>query len=132
MVEALRQTAAESQHHFASCSRDRGATYRSTYIANETPVRAGSRALLDEITVRPEVARVTASHEVRPPDLEWGLAREVEARAIEPNLFFVGADDAWILDVAGAGVVVGVNDAGVDEDHPAIAAHCRGCLNPPT
>lgn len=35
------------------------------------------------------------------------------------------------MGITGQGTVVAVNDTGLDEDHPAIRGHYRGCLNPP-
>jgi len=95
-------------------------------------VRSGSRELLDEIAARPEVDRVTANHDLRAVDFDSRPDRRGEAREVEPNLLFVGAPAAWALGATGTGIVVAVNDTGLDEDHPAIASHYRGCLDPPS
>jgi subtilisin family serine protease len=36
------------------------------------------------------------------------------------------------MGITGSGTVVAVDDTGLDEDHPAIRSHYRGCLNPPS
>jgi subtilisin family serine protease len=52
--------------------------------------------------------------------------------AIESNITFVKADQAWSSGWTGQGTVLAGNDTGLDEDHLAIKSHYRGCLNPPT
>ncbi len=102
------------------------------YISNTILVFGSDRQLLDEIVLRPEVAAIGPNrrHQVagRGPSPRASAA----PRAIEPNITFVGADSAWMLGATGSGIVVAVNDTGVDEDHPAIARHYRGCLDPPS
>jgi subtilisin family serine protease len=131
VLTALRDTARRTQREILGLLERRGIRYRSFYIANKILVRAGSRELLEEIAARRDVARITADHVIRPLDDRSWAGGPAEPRAVEPNLQFVGADDVWFLGITGDGMVVANNDTGLDEDHPAIAPHYRGCLNPP-
>ena len=131
VLAALQGTAASSQRELRALLDRRGVAYQPFYIANSMLVRGGHRALLEEVAARPDVARISANHEVSAIDPLSGSAASPESRAVEPNLVFVGAPEVWSMGITGQGTVVAVNDTGLDEDHPAIRSHYRGCLNPP-
>ena len=131
VLAALQETAARSQRELRSLLDRRGVAYKPFYISNAILVRGGTRALVDEIAGRPEVARISANHEQQVIDPLAGPLSPA-SRAVEPNLTFVGAPDVWANGVTGSGIVIAVNDTGLDEDHPAIRSHYRGCLNPPS
>jgi len=132
VLAALQETAAWSQRELRALLDRRGIAYKPFYISNSILVRGGTRALLDELAVRPEVARISANHEIQAVDVSRGAQGGGETRAVEPNIVFVGAPDVWSMGISGQGTVVAVNDTGLDEDHPAIRSHYRGCLNPPS
>ncbi len=132
VLAALQRTAAESQRGLRGLLDRRGVAYKPFYISNTVLVHGGSRALVDELAARADVARVTANHEVQAVDTSRGSQGGGETRAVEPNISFVGALDVWAMGFTGQGAVVAVNDTGLDEDHPAIRSHYRGCLNPPS
>ena len=48
------------------------------------------------------------------------------------NFTFINVDDAWAIGFNGDGMVLADNDTGIDETHPAIARHYRGCLKSAT
>jgi hypothetical protein len=131
VLAALQRTAASSQHELRGLLDRRGVTYKPFYITNAVLVRGGTHSLVREIAGLSGVARISANHESRAADVDPSSSPPGESRAVEPNLVFVGAPDVWAMGITGAGIVVAVDDTGLDEDHPAIAAHYRGCLNPP-
>ncbi len=132
VLAALQRTAASSQHELRGLLDRRGVTYQPFYIANAILVRGGNRALLDELAVRPEVARISANHGFQMADASCSSQVSGETRAVEPNLVFVGAPEVWAMGITGFGMAIAVSDTGLDEDHPAIRSHYRGCLNPPS
>jgi len=132
VLTALQQTAAESQRELRELLDRRGVAYKPFYISNTVLVRGGDRALLDQLAARPDVARISANHEVRVVDVTGGSQGGGETRAVEPNIAFVGAPAVWGMGFTGQGTVVAVDDTGLDEDHPAIRSQYRGCLNPPS
>lgn len=131
VLAALQGTAASSQRELRVLLDRRGVAYQPFYISNTILVRDGTRALLDEIAARPDVARIIANHEFWATRAEASPESPNEPRAVEQNLVFVGAPDVWAMGITGSGIVIAVNDTGLDEDHPAIRSHYRGCLNPP-
>ncbi len=132
VFDTLRATAERTQRAVRAYLDARTVEYEPFYIANKILVRGGTEALLAEIVVQADVARITANHkfQLQEPLREAALAPKTEA--IEPNLSFINADDVWAVGIDGSGTVVAGNDTGLDETHPAIARHYRGCLNPPT
>ena len=72
VLAALQETAARSQRELRDLLDRRGVRYQSFYITNSILVRGGTRALLDEIAGRPEVARISANHEFRAIDVDPG------------------------------------------------------------
>ncbi len=131
VLAALQETAARSQRELRDLLDRRGVVYQPYYIANLILVRGGNLALLEEVAARPDVARISANHELVAIDPLAGSAASADSRAVEPNLVFVRAPEVWSMGITGQGTVVAVNDTGLDEDHPAIRGHYRGCLNPP-
>jgi subtilisin family serine protease len=132
VLAALQQTADRSQRLLRGLLDRRGVTYTSFYITNAVVVRGGTHSLLREIAGLSGVARISANHEFRAADVVPSSSPPGESRAVEPNLTFVGAPDVWSMGITGQGMVVAVSDTGLDEDHPAIRSHYRGCLNPPS
>jgi subtilisin family serine protease/PKD repeat protein len=131
VYETLRETAERAQAPLRAYLDAQGVEYRAFYIANKILVRGGDQALLLAIAGRPDVAQITANHHGQ---LDLGEFRPSlgQGRAVEPNISFVRADQAWALGITGEGAVLAGNDTGMDETHPALARHYRGCLNPPT
>ncbi len=131
VFEALRSTAERTQKALAAYLDRQGVDYQAFYIANKILVRGGNATLVNNLAARPDVARITANH---PYQLEKPFISPNQPQAtlaVEPNLTFINADDVWATGVTGQGIVLAGNDTGLDETHPAIAPHYRGCLDPP-
>jgi subtilisin family serine protease len=131
VFEALRETAERSQADLRAALDARRVDYRPFYIANKILVHGGDQNLVLDLAARPDVDRITAntSFQLQEPPVEPG--QEGEVQEIGPNISFVHADQVWLLGITGQGIVLAGNDTGLDEDHPAIAPHYRGCLDPP-
>jgi uncharacterized repeat protein (TIGR01451 family) len=132
VYETLVSTAERTQADLRSYLDDQGVDFRAFYIANKIFVRGGSLDLVMEIAGRSDVAEITANHEYQLQEPFMDPAGPQSPEAIEPNVTFIYADDVWALGIDGGGTVMAGNDTGLDETHPTIAPHYRGCLNPPT
>ncbi len=126
VVERLRETAQRTQAGLRALLERRGVDYQPFYIVNMLRVTSG-RSLLTALAARPEVARIVANPRVRAdlPPLPTGPNPTLPA-AVEWNVQWVHADDAWALGYTGEGVVVAGADTGYDWDHPALLAQYRG------
>ncbi len=131
VYETLRETAERSQKKLCKSLDKQGVDYRAFYIANKILIRGGSQDLVIDLASRADVARITADHQyqLQEPFVE---PESPHVLTVEPNIAFVNADDVWALGITGEGTVMAGNDTGLDETHPTIARHYRGCLNPPT
>ena len=132
VYETLRATAERTQAPLRAYLDQHGVNYQAFYIANKILVRGGDESLLLQIAARPGVARITANHEFRFDEPLPSANPSPHTQAIEPNIAFVKADLVWAIGITGTGTVLASNDTGMDEAHPALARHYRGCLNPPT
>jgi subtilisin family serine protease len=88
--------------------------------------------LVTSLALRADVAEITANHKFQLEKPILPSESLLAPHAIEPNITFIHADEVWAMGITGAGTVLAGNDTGLDETHPAIARHYRGCLNPPT
>ncbi len=132
VYETLRETANRTQKRLRAHLDGLGIEYRAFYISNKVLVYGGTQTLLMNVAARSDVARITANHpyQLQEP-VEKSLA-PFHVTAVESNITFINADDVWALGYDGDGTVMAGNDTGLDETHPTIARHYRGCLNPPT
>ena len=126
VYEALVATAERTQAPLRAYLDAQGVDYQAFYIANKILVRGGGEALLLAVAARPDVAQVTANHIYQGEELIDPSLSEAGPQAIEPNLVFVNADDAWAMGYTGQGTVLAANDTGLDWDHPAIINQYRG------
>jgi PKD repeat protein/subtilisin family serine protease len=131
VYETLVATAARTQKDLRSYLDRQGASYRPYYIVNAILVKGGSHELLMNLAARPDVSKITANHKYQ-LEVPFKSPDQGQTDAIESNITFVKAPQVWALGITGQGTVVAGNDTGIDETHPAIARHYRGCLNPPT
>ncbi len=132
VFEALRDTAARTQQDLRRVLDGQRVDYQAFYITNKVLVRGGSQAVLLDIAARPDVGRITANHQYQ---LQEPFPQPMPPNQIagtEANISFIKADDVWALGYDGSGTIMAGNDTGLDETHPTIARHYRGCLNPPT
>jgi subtilisin family serine protease/PKD repeat protein len=131
VFETLRATAERTQQDLRAYLDQQGARYEPFYIANKLLVRDGNQTFLLTLASRPDVARITANYQFQLDQPFVNPNSPPHITAVEPNLTFINADDVWTLGYTGQGTVLAGNDTGLDETHPAIARHYRGCLNPP-
>ncbi|HIE57188.1 MAG TPA: hypothetical protein EYP88_03005, partial [Anaerolineales bacterium] len=131
VFDALRETAARTQAALRDELDKSGVEYRPYYIANKILVRGGNQALLMDIAARPDVAEITANHKFQLQEPIKSPAGP-SPLAVETNISFINADDVWAMGYDGSGIVLAGNDTGLDDDHPTISPHYRGCQDPPT
>ena len=106
--------------------------YTSFYIVNTILVKAGTLDLAMAIADRKDVSQITGNHTYQLDKPMIDPKAPNTPTGIEPNITFVNAPAVWALGFTGQGTVVAGNDTGLDETHPAIKAHYRGCVDPPT
>ena len=131
VYETLRSTAERTQASLRSYLDARGVDYRPFYVANKILIRGGDAALLMDIAGRPDVARITANRKARLEPVAYTPA-PAGPEVVEPNISFIKADQAWALGYTGQGIVLAGFDTGLYVQHPALARHYRGCVDPPT
>jgi uncharacterized repeat protein (TIGR01451 family) len=125
VFETLRDTAARTQGPILALLSARGAAHRAYWVANMIWVKGGA-ALIEELALRPDVARISANPRVR---YHEPVERDVMAHApeaIEWNVTMIRAPLLWTAGFRGQGVVVGGQDTGYDWDHPALVNKYRG------
>ncbi len=132
VYKALVTTADRTQADLRRYLDGQGARYETFYIANKVLVYGGDQSLLTAVAARADVDKITANHPYQLHEPVEKNPSPLHITAVEPNLTFIKADQAWALGYNGQGTVLAGNDTGLDETHPAIARHYRGCLNPPT
>jgi subtilisin family serine protease len=128
VFEALTAAARRSQGGLRARLEALGVPYRAHYLGNLIRLRA-DEALLREIALRPEVDRIVADPRV-PMALPLPSGADAEAAeavaGAEWGVARVNAPALWFLGFTGQGVVVGVQDTGVEWTHPALLAKYRG------
>jgi PKD repeat protein/subtilisin family serine protease len=132
VYESLRATADRTQVDLRAYLDRQGIKYTAYYIDNTILVQGGSYNLLMTLAARPDVDHVTANHKFQLQEPVEKNPATNAPNAVEPNVTFIKAPQVWALGITGQGMVVADDDTGLDETHPAIAQHYRGCLNPPT
>jgi uncharacterized repeat protein (TIGR01451 family) len=132
VFQTLNATAFHSQASLRGYLDRNNIGYHAYFIVNAILIRDGEEDLLFDIASRDDVESITANHEyeLQLPSVSKDISPGVTS--VEPNLVFINADDVWAMGYTGQGIVLANNDTGVDETHSALAAHYRGCLDPPT
>lgn len=127
VVNALRAVAARTQPAVRAQLDALGVDYQPYWIVNMIRV-TGSRAVVDALAARPDVARIDADPWVTVP-LPRGQAVPVGPDAVEtvePNLKQIRAHRVWQAGIYGQGIVIAGQDTGIDWDHPALVRQYRG------
>jgi hypothetical protein len=132
VYKTLVATAERTQADMRAYLDSQGVDYRPFYIANKILVRSGNLDLVTAVAMRSDVAEVTANHKFQLDEPFKSPAGPPAPDAVEPNITFINADDVWAMGYDGTGTLMAGNDTGLDETHPTIAPHYRGCLDPPT
>jgi subtilisin family serine protease len=132
VFQTLVATADSTQADLRAYLDSQGVKYTSFYIVNTILVKAGTLDLAMAIADRKDVSQISSNHtyQLDEPMID-PKAPNIPA-GIEPNISFVNAPEVWALGYTGQGMVIAGNDTGLDETHPAIKAHYRGCVDPPT
>ncbi|MCB0172433.1 MAG: S8 family serine peptidase [Anaerolineaceae bacterium] len=126
VFETLRDTAQRSQKGLRQELDRQRVGYQPFYIANKILVHGGNQNTLLNLAARSDVARITANHIYRLEKPRINRSSTPKVAAVESNISFVKADDAWALGYDGSGVVLAGNDTGLDWDHPALINQYRG------
>ncbi|MCB0164220.1 MAG: S8 family serine peptidase [Anaerolineae bacterium] len=126
VFETLRDTAAQSQKALRQELDRQNLRYQPFYIANKILVQGGNQNTVLNLAARPDVARITANHPYQLERPRINRASTPKVAALESNISFIRADEAWALGYDGRGVVLAGNDTGLDWDHPALINQYRG------
>ncbi len=84
-----------------------------------------------EVAARPDVAQVTANHQIQLQEPFKGEDGG-QVAAVESNITFVKAPQVWAMGYTGENTVMAGNDTGLYWNHPALIRQYRGCQDPPT
>ncbi|MGD8857501.1 MAG: S8 family serine peptidase, partial [Chloroflexota bacterium] len=128
VYRTLVEHAQSSQQELTSILDRFGIGYRPYYLVNGLSVDAGPMVQL-WLANRPDVDRILQNPVLRPLRAPTPGAYGSAGAPNGPpwNLHLIGADRVWQdIGVAGADVVVGQSDSGVDGQHPELAASYRG------
>ena len=123
----LVETAHRTQQGILQHLQTEGLNYQSFYIYNALNV-TGSRATLEWLAARPDVARIVRLPDPRPDPVAVERMVITAPEAVAWNLLRVGAPDVWGMGYDGSGLVIANNDTGVDYTHPALVNQYRGNL----
>ncbi|WP_158645733.1 S8 family serine peptidase [Stackebrandtia albiflava] len=126
VYEALTSHARETQADLIDLLKDRGAEYKSHWIANTIKV-TGDVDLLGELAMQVEVATVESDAElqaVQPLDVK---PTDVQPNGVEWGLDNIKAPQTWAeFGALGDDIVVANIDSGAQFDHPALVDNYRG------
>ncbi len=128
VYSALTAKAQQAQRGVLSLLTAESLSYQSFYIANAIAIHHASRALLETLAARPDVARIVADRPVRVIQPLTADQKQPDAiLGVGDNIHRTGADRVWSeLHATGSGIVIAGNDTGIDWTHPALKTHYRG------
>ena len=129
VYQALTSTAQSSQAGLSADLTARAVAYEKFWIVNAVKVTA-TKAILDELALRSDVARVVPDRSYQiPPIKRHGAGGKVIVQGTEWGLDRIRAPQVWQeIGALGDGVVVGSIDTGVEYTHPALVQQYRGSL----
>jgi subtilisin family serine protease len=135
VYESLTSQAEASQGNLRASLAARGVAHRPFWITNMIEV-SGDRALAEELSLRPEVARIAPNRSfARPPEpalqpedvtIPSSSLRSSSFTDAQPNVALVGAPLLWDRGITGEGIVIGVADTGISWQHADIRGRYRG------
>jgi len=126
VYQTLLETASRTQKELRNYLDEQGVSYRPFYISNKILVRAGDQELVEKISQRQDVFRITANHSKYAQEIDTAQKISSHSPEIEANIRFIKADAVWTLGYRGQGSVLANNDTGMDWDHPALISQYRG------
>src|SRR5262249_735516 len=131
VFETLYAKARVSQASLIDFLKQRGAEYKQFYIINAVLVK-GSRALVDEIAARNDVAPIFGNPviagimPVKPEEAETTNRFTAEPAAVEPGISYIRAPEVWAMGFTGQSIVIGGQDTGVEWNHLTLQKQYRG------
>ncbi|MGO0577493.1 S8 family serine peptidase [Ornithinimicrobium panacihumi] len=126
VVDALTDTAEESQKELRSQLDAQGVEYQAFWATNSLRVSGADAELLTSMASDSEVEGVYPTMQIEIPELE-PEAPEMAPAAVEWGIADVKAPEVWDdLGVDGQGIVVASIDTGAQYDHPALVNQYRG------
>ncbi len=131
VFDKLVATAGRTQTDLRAYLDKQGVDYQSFYIVNAIWVKNGTLDLAQTLGSRTDVATLSTNHKYQLDKPINPQPSTAAPQGVEPNLSFINVDDVWAMGIKGAGMVVADDDTGLDNTHPAIAPHYRGCVDPP-
>ncbi len=127
VYRTLRAHAASTQLPLRTWLRSRGIHYRAFWAANMLVVDA-DRDLVEQLAARADTRRIESNAPVQgvddPPTL--ALPEMAAAATVEWGVNNVNAPAVWAMGFTGQGIVIGIQDSGMQWNHPALQPHYRG------
>jgi len=128
VFEHLKAVADQTQGPVLDYLRSQDVRGTSFYIENMIEVPDASRAVVEGLIARADVASILPLPTPELDPVYKDLTPEERISAIEWNITRVKAPDVWNMGIHGEGMVVASNDTGVDYTHPALVGKYRGNL----
>jgi subtilisin family serine protease len=131
VVNALKQTAQDSQGELKTFLTAQAVPFVPLYVSNTVVIHNASVSLLKALAERSDVARIKTDQPYKvmepKPTKGKGLLRANGPEGVGSNIAYVGANRVWEeFQVRGEGIVIGAQDTGYDWDHPALIHQYRG------
>jgi subtilisin family serine protease len=126
VASSLQSTAATSQASLQAWLKSKNVPFKAFWIVNAVKLTA-EQSLVDEIALRPDVARIVpdATYQIPPPIK--GSATPPHVDVAEWGVLNIRAPEVWnTFGAQGDGIVVANLDTGVQFDHPALVNQYRG------
>ena len=127
VYRALTATAERSQAPLRRWLKLRGVPYHTFWAANMLVVDA-DRDLIGALAARTDTRTIESNAPIRgvddPPT--FAEAETTGTAAVEWGVSNVNAPALWAMGYTGQGIVIAVQDSGMQWDHPALQPHYRG------
>ena len=127
VYRTLKAHAARTQATLRGWLRARGVHYRAFWAANMLVVDA-DRPLIEALAARADTRMIESNASILgvddPPLL--AQAETIGSAGIEWGVSNVNAPALWAMGYTGQGIVIAVQDSGMQWDHPALQPHYRG------
>lgn len=128
VYDKLQESAKVSQANVQTYLNAQGVSFKSYWINNSILVEKSSTKTISGLMAFSEIDSMQARKNFILYEPETRGTEDAGAKAIEPNISHVNADDVWNLGYTGEGIVVANIDTGVRYTHQALAPHYRGNL----
>lgn len=127
VYRTLRAHAAHTQLPLRNWLRARGIHYRAFWAANMLVVDT-DRDVVEQLAARADTHSIESNAPLQGVDDPpmFALPDMAAASTIEWGVNSVNAPAVWALGYTGQGIVIGVQDTGMQWNHPALQPHYRG------